>query len=55
LRDAAAKSLRQARSIPKGSYRDIVVSTAESYKRAAHDDERRQGEPERSKERTLER
>lgn len=51
MRDAAAKSLREARTMPKGSYRDIVVSVADSYKHLAYDEERRKGEPERSKKR----
>ena len=52
-RDAAAKSLWTARSLPKGSYRDIVASTADLYKSIAHAEEQRSGERERSKERRL--
>ena len=50
-RDAAAKSLWTVRSLPKGSYRDIVASTADLYKSLAHAEEQRSGERERSKER----
>jgi hypothetical protein len=52
-RDAAAKSLWEARSVPKGSYREIVLSTADFYKSFAHAEERKKGERERSKKRPL--
>jgi hypothetical protein len=50
-RDATAKSLLEARSLPKGSYRDIVISTADAYKYLAEIEERRTSNLERSQKR----
>ena len=40
-RAAAAKAMHQANSIPEGSYRDIVISTADAYSRLADEEEQR--------------
>jgi hypothetical protein len=40
-RAAAAKAMHEARSVPEGSYRDIIISTADAYLQLAIDEERR--------------
>jgi hypothetical protein len=40
-RAAAAKALHEASSVPEGSYRDIIISTADAYSRLADEEERR--------------
>jgi hypothetical protein len=40
-RAAAAKAMQAASSVPEGSYRDIIISTADAYSRLADEEERR--------------
>ena len=40
-RAAAAKALHEASSVPEGSYRDIIISTADAYSRLADEEEHR--------------
>jgi hypothetical protein len=51
FRDHAARTLRASRKVRAGSERTVLMYVADAYKALAYDQERRRGEPEKSRKR----